>query len=247
MNNYNFKENNAWNSINESVKDIYGWSPIEQLYSLYMLELFTQNLEGDIVEVGSWGGRSSIALALSAKDSGKSKVYAIDYFPNASDWAENEDGTYSFTLDLMNQIIPGHKQQTVWKEPFENSIQPFYNEHPNLLEYFKANINRCRLSEFVKPFRGNSGMFLESVPKDFKCRLVFIDGEHSYSAVKTDVVNFKKYLIPGGIICFDDAFTTYDGVDAAINEMIIESGEFHSFRKLTRKLFIAIKNTDECK
>ncbi len=241
MNIKKYKEENVWNSITEDVKDIYGWSPIEQLYSLNMLGLLTQDLEGDILEIGSWGGRSAVALGLSAKESGKSQVHCIDYFPDASDWSVNEDGTYSFTVDLENHILPGHKQQTVWKEPFEESIKPFYDEHPNLLEYFNENINKCGLSEFIKPFRGNIQMFLNTVSEDFKCRLAFIDGEHSYNAVKSDIANIQNHLVHNGIISFDDAFTSYDGVDTAINEMIIESGNFYNFRKLTRKLFIAFK------
>ena len=84
-------------------------------------------------------------------------------------------------------------------------------------------------------------MFLNTVSEDFKCRLAFIDGEHSYNAVKSDIANIQNHLVHNGIISFDDAFTSYDGVDTAINEMIIESGNFYNFRKLTRKLFIAFK------
>jgi hypothetical protein len=235
------EKNIAWDIISDSVKDVNGWSPIDQLYSLYLIGLLTQNLKGDIVEIGAWGGRSTIALALSAKAAGHSVVHSIDYFPNRNEWSQNEDGSYSFNVKLNGKSIPGYKRQTVWKKPFEEAILPFYKKHPNLFKYYKENIRRCGLTEYVKPFRGNSELFAEGRKKDFKCRLLYIDGEHSYEGVKADIKNFSKKLVKNGAICFDDAFTCYDGVDKAIKEMIIDSGQFYSFNKLTRKLFIAFK------
>lgn len=235
------KEHNVWDTISNCVKDIHGWSPVEQLYSLYLLGLLTQNLEGDFVEIGAWGGRSAIALGLAAKQLNNTCVHSIDYFPNIDDWKENIDGTYSFNIKFNGNIIDGHKQQTVWKEPFENSILPFYKKHPHLLDYFIKNIQECGLKNIVKPFKGNSEIFIKSLPNDFKCKLVYIDGEHSSQAVKTDIVSLKNHIVENGIICFDDAFSGYLGVDEAIEKLVINSGEFYSFVKLTRKLFIAFK------
>lgn len=232
---------NAWDRITENVKNVFGWSPIEQLYSLYVTSLLNRHLEGDIIEVGSWGGRSSIALGLSALESQGTTVHAIDYFPNKEDWKENSDGTYSFMIEIDGKRIPGHNLQTVWKEPFENSIAPFYRDHPNMIEYFRSNITNAGLKDRVRPFKGNAQYFALQVPYDFKCRMVYIDGEHSYESVKNDIETLSKFLVKDGIICFDDAFTSYDGVDKAITECVIQSGRFHSFAKLTRKLFIARK------
>ena len=46
------------------------------LYSL----CYMQDLEGDVVEVGSWQGRSSTFLARAVKESRNGKFYAIDHF-----------------------------------------------------------------------------------------------------------------------------------------------------------------------
>lgn len=46
------------------------------LYSL----CYMQDLEGDVVEIGSWQGRSSTFLARAVKESGNGKFYAIDHF-----------------------------------------------------------------------------------------------------------------------------------------------------------------------
>lgn len=46
----------------------------------YFLISFSQSLAGDIVEVGCWQGRSTIALAQGCKDSRNGRVHAIDHF-----------------------------------------------------------------------------------------------------------------------------------------------------------------------
>ena len=231
---------NAWDRITASVKDVFGWSPIEQLYSLYLLAATTEHLGGDIIEVGSWGGRSAIALGLAAAN-GPRKVHAIDYFPDWKDWYRNPNGTFSFETTVNGKPVPGHATQTVWKEPFENQIAPFYHEHPHLQEYFEKNVAAAGLQNTVHAFKGNSLLFAQTAPKDLRASLVYIDAEHSYEAVRDDIERLTPFLLPGGFICFDDAFTSYEGVDRAITEHVIHSGLFHSPRQLTRKLFAAVK------
>ena len=46
------------------------------LYSL----CYMQDLEGDVVEIGSWQGRSSTFLVRAVKESGNGNFYAIDHF-----------------------------------------------------------------------------------------------------------------------------------------------------------------------
>lgn len=229
------------NQIEQMVEDVHGWSPIDQLYSLFLLVYSTSNLEGDIVEVGSWAGRSALVLGTAAKYIGNIKVHAIDYFPNKEDWYENYDDTYSFQIPINNTRYLGHDKQTVWKEPYEEAILPFYKKHPNLLKHFEENLLRNNLVEFVKPFKGNSELFTNKINENFKCRFLYLDGEHSYESVRNDITNLSKYLVKDGIICFDDAFTSYGGVDEAINELIIHSDKFYLPIKVTRKLFVAKK------
>ena len=47
--------------------------------NLYML-CYMQQLAGDVVEIGSWQGRSTIFLGNAVKDSGNGTMYAIDHF-----------------------------------------------------------------------------------------------------------------------------------------------------------------------
>lgn len=65
--------------ISSSSNQIYGMIPNrigEELFTL----AYMQNLRGDIVEIGSWQGKSTYFLGLAAKLSENGKVWAIDHF-----------------------------------------------------------------------------------------------------------------------------------------------------------------------
>jgi predicted O-methyltransferase YrrM len=230
--------------IEQRVANIPGWSPIDQLYTLFNLVYLTAGLEGDIVEVGSWCGRSSSILGMAAKLIGNTKVLCVDLFPNKSDWHQNEDGSYSFKVNLAGGLYGGYQEQTVWKEPFEKDIAPLYEKHNGILDHFNETMAQCQLEDIVKTYRGDSAAFLKSIDhesQDFKCKLIFIDGDHSYGAVCQDIKNTEKYLVKGGWICFDDAFSYYDGVNQAITDLVINNPDYELGQQMTRKFFVARK------
>jgi len=88
------------NQIEKMAQEIPGWSPVDQLYTLFNLAYLTADLKGDIVEIGSWCGRSASVLATAARLIGSTKVFCIDLFPEKNDWHKNEDGSYSFDLNI---------------------------------------------------------------------------------------------------------------------------------------------------
>ena len=51
----------------------------------------------------------------------------------------------------------------------------------------------------------------------------------------------KPRLVNGGWICFDDAFSCYEGVNQAIRELILADPQFDLCQQMTRKLFVARK------
>jgi len=227
--------------IEEIVKDIPGWSPVEQLYTLFNLVYLTSDLEGDIVEIGSWCGRSASVLGTAARLIGSTKLICIDLFPAKKDWTQNEDGSYSAEVTIENEIYEAYKVQTVWKEPYQRDIAPIYEKYNSVFDVFTETIFKNNLQDLVKVYRGNSAGFISSVDKDFKSKLVFIDGEHSYACVCQDIKNMEKYLVEGGWICFDDAFSSFDDVSRAIEDLVINNPDYELCQQMTRKFFIARK------
>lgn len=228
----------------ELERDIPGWSPTDQLHTLFTMVMMSAGMPGDVLELGSWCGRSAAAFGLAAKLCGKTKVYCVDLFPEKNDWLRNADGTYSMTVRLDGEEFRAYHHQTVWKEPFERDIAPLYVEHQGILEIFTQHIGRLGLDDVVIPYRGALAGFLDRQPHPRNYRLAFIDGDHGYDAVCADIRRVQKVLLPGGWICFDDAFASYEGVDRAISDLILSDPGFDVAQQMTRKLFVARKRSN---
>lgn len=217
-----------------------GWTPHDQLLALHALALGTAHLPGDLLELGSWCGRSAVALGLAAAATGV-RVHCIDLFPARDDWSRNADGSYSLSVRLPEGVIDAYTTQTVWKEPFERDIAPLYARFAGTLDVFRDTIARHGLAGSVRDYRGTSAMLESAIDPAIRLRLAFVDGDHGYDAVCRDIDRIAARLVPGGWLCFDDAFTSYEGVDRAIRDRVLESGRFDATAQLTRKMFVARK------
>ncbi len=222
-------------------QEIPGWSPADQLYALFSMVYLTAGLPGDVLELGSWCGRSSVALGLAAQLCGNTRVFCVDLFPGKNDWHQNEDGSYSMTVTLDGGVVKAYHQQTVWQEPFERDIAPLYQNHPGILGIFHENVARNELGQVIVSHKGTLASFLVARGLHTEFRLAFIDGDHGYDAVRNDICLVDNVLVPGGWICLDDAFTSYDGVNRAIEELILASPRYELGQQVTRKMFVARK------
>lgn len=229
----------AMQRIEQAVSGVPGWSPLDQLFALNLLAASSGNLAGEVVELGSWCGRSAIALALGVSASRSPRVHCIDLFPSRADWYRNDDGTYSMRVLINGRYVDAYDQQTVWAEPFERDIAPLYERYESVYDAFREHTARAGVDHLVQAFRGCLSDFLREQGEGFRCRLAFLDGHHSHQAVLQDIDAISPHLVPGGWLCFDDAFSGYEGVDRAIMERVANDPRFDFRCQLTRKMFVA--------
>ncbi len=230
--------------LEEMVNNIPGWSPIDQLYTLHLLGLATAHLEGDFIEVGSWCGRSGVVLGEAARSIGNTRIHCIDLFPERNDWRQSSDGSYYFEVQVNGRLHRAHQEQTVWANAFENQVARIYDEFDSPLDCFEKQIKHYDLGEIIRIHRGDSLTFASTLPSNFRCKLAFIDGDHGYKAVCQDIKIVKDHLVPGGWICFDDAFSSYEWVNRAIRDLILSDQQFDLCQQMTRKLFVARKKAN---
>ena len=69
----------------------------------------------------------------------------------------------------------------------------------------------------LNPIQGYSNLVHTQI-KDAYFDLIFIDADHSYSAVKQDIINYQPKLKQGGILSGHDI--DFPGVNQAVNEML---------------------------
>jgi len=227
--------------LEEMVKDIPGWSPVDQLYTLHLLGLATAHLPGDFVEIGSWCGRSGVVLGAAARTIGNTRVHCLDLFPRRSDWKTHPDGSYYLEVEINGKLHRANQEQTVWASAFDTQVSPIYLEFDSPLACFEKQIKRFDLGEIIRLHHGNSSTFAAGLSNGFECKLAFIDGDHGYQAVCQDINMIKNCLVEGGWICFDDAFSSYEWVNRAIGDLILADPQFDLCQQMTRKLFVARK------
>lgn len=146
-----------------------------------------------VIEIGSWKGRSTKAMALSVLG----VVYAVDH------WLEGAS--------------PSAPRRTVdhdWVEATMRGSKAIMNEfHINLADEI---ISRKCIST------GKSSQESIGMVKDLldgrKADMVFIDGDHEYAEVKRDIELYRPLLAEGGLLCGHDY--PWPGVWKAATELV---------------------------
>lgn len=235
-----FTRFDAETTLRDVADRVPGWTPFEQLLALFTLGCSLPG-QADLLEIGSWCGRSMVALGLAAKISGRGHVHAVDAFPERDDWYRNDDGTYSFEVRTATETIPGLTDQRVWAEPFVRDILPLYDRWGSPFRAFETFRAEFALDRVVTAYRMSAAAFVAGPGRTHRYRLAFIDGEHSDAAVRHDLDAAWSRLVPGGAVCLDDAFTCYAGVDSAIDAHVASRPDVAAATSLTRKMFAVIK------
>jgi predicted O-methyltransferase YrrM len=88
---------------------------------------------------------------------------------------------------------------------------------------FTENLTRVGVFDHVKPRVATS---LEAAAgwDGRPIRLLFIDGDHAYDAVKADLEAWLPFVAPGGYVVFDDVIDAFPGVQQLFAEATAETG-----------------------
>lgn len=152
----------------EKIDKIKGWLSFEESFLLYS-SAKTIGPDESIIEIGSYEGRSTVALGKALKMESRDTaqfVYSID--PHTGDITEVEEG---LEINTWNNFI--------------------------------SNVNNCDLQDVIIPIRLTSDAAVGHLAC-VRAGLIFIDGWHSYEAVKGDIRNYLPLTTPQGIVIFDD-------------------------------------------
>lgn len=220
----------------ERVHNIPGYTPMDELHALYLTALMSAHLEGDIVEIGSWCGRSAVVLAAAAEGS---KVHCIDLFPDPRDWFRSESGGWSSStnIDFVNHF--SHLAPTVPDRIFEAEVLPVYQKYGSLTAAFAIHTEPEK--DTIVAHRGTSTTFFSKQSLGFKIRMAFIDGGHSYEDVTRDIENVEPHLVSGSYICFDDFSGDFPSVVKGVQDRIIGSDKYCDIHHTCNRLLTARK------
>ena len=91
-----------------------GRTPAEQLFALYAAAAFDLARVGDLVEIGAWCGRSTVALGLAAQATG-CRLHTVDIFPERDDWQCSADGSWSIKTVIDGETVEALSDATCWR------------------------------------------------------------------------------------------------------------------------------------
>ncbi len=208
--------------IDDVIAHVPGFLGKKELMDLYDIVSSGLSRKTNLVEVGSWCGRSSIVIGRAARNSyHNARVHCVDLFPHRCDWAMNLDGSWSICIDQGN-ISAYVKEHRIYKRTFEERFLPCYRDNDDLLAIFRKNIATFGLGETILPFKGTLDQFLAETfiqSADF----IFIDADHDYDAVRRDLRYALSIIAVDGILCIDDVTDEWFAVKRAVNEILNRS------------------------
>lgn len=146
-----------------------------------------------VVEVGTWKGRSALALARACPNA---EIVCIDTWQGSPEmWLDRYDSTRYGALRMRHGV-------------------------PQLAFEFLANVVRAGLQERITPLCAPSSVGLEILRRlDARPDLVFLDGSHEEEAVWSDIRAAQR-LSPQ-FICGDDYDVgSWPGVVNAVNRLL---------------------------
>lgn len=165
----------------ERLRHIEGWRYRQDLALLYTLARDVPGEEA-VLEIGSYRGLSTTALALGIQDRSRpTALHAVD--PHTGDRQDLERSG----LDLK----------------------------PSEME-FRRNIERAGVAELVVAHVMTSDELAGRWERP-ALRVLFIDGWHSYDAVRKDIANFAPLVTSSGVVLIDDHLN-YEDVRRAVDD-----------------------------
>ncbi len=180
--------------LRERTEVIPGYLHPNEGYVLYALAA-----EGDgagaIVELGSLFGKSTCWLAAGSKSTHREKVTAIDLFS----FMPEDNSRETAMGGAVGEIPPGTSE----KEAIETHAQVTDPANRGRsLHLFEDFIRLMGLDDHVEPVVASS----EEAARgwDGSIRLLFVDADHAYEAVKRDVELWSPHVVTGGYMAFHD-------------------------------------------
>jgi len=182
-----------------------GWLSEPEAAYLAQLVRGIAGLGGSFLEVGSFQGRSAVAIGIEVKKL-NSRLYCIDIW--------NKKTTEKEEMECR-EILEGYRNMP-------RVVGKFFKGDRYLI--FTENIKARGLCNTIIPIIGLSA----AIRKTWKnpLRFVFIDGNHEYEYVRDDC-QWRQFLVGGGIIAFHD-FTNSSSVRKAVDEIMNNDPNFET-------------------
>lgn len=161
----------------------------EKLRALYEIARYCP--QGDVVEIGSWWGKSAFIFLHLAQHYGIGKVLCVDPWSDAHLVQDDKNGL----VDMASAQLSAEEALSVFEI--------------NLLPYSQGDMNYLRMPSTAgaDQYRRTTDVQTPAFGKTSytgRIALLHVDGNHSYDNVKADVEAWSGLVLPGGWMVIDD-------------------------------------------
>jgi hypothetical protein len=193
-------------SLFRHAESIPGMCDHEKIFALY--EIARRSPVGDIVEIGSWWGKSAFVLARLARCYGIGNLLCVD------PWS-NEHLVQNDALGLVDAEAARMDAEEALAV-FEMNLLPYSSNHINYLRMPST----MGASHYLEQQSATTSSF-GTTTYHGRIALLHIDGNHSYAAAKADIASWSGSVMRGGWIIIDDYIWPYgDGPQRAGDEYL---------------------------
>ena len=174
-------------------------------------EIARHGVSGDIVEIGSWWGKSAFVLARLARCYEIGNLLCVDPWSNEHLVQNDEQGL----VDSGSAQVDAAEALVV----FEMNLLPYSSNHVNYLRmpstegarHYREHRSAATASFGTTTYRGHVA-------------ILHIDGNHAYAAVKADIASWSSLVARGGWMILDDYIWPFgDGPRRAGDEFLAEN------------------------
>lgn len=172
-----------------------------------LLEIARHSVKGDIVEIGSWWGKSAFILARLARCFDIGRLLCVD------PWANEHLIQGEKMVDSGSAQVSAEEAFTI----FQIGLLPFNDHHMNYL--------RMPSVEGAKHYGSNRSVNTDAfglTEYSGKISILHIDGNHAYEAAKADVQAWQGFVASGGWIIVDDYIWPYGDGPRKVGDELLE-------------------------
>jgi cephalosporin hydroxylase len=176
-----------------------------------LCEIARYSPQGDIVEIGSWWGKSAFVLARLARCFHIGSLLCVDPWTNELLVSKDADAMVSKAFAAVDA---------------DEALKVF---EMNLLPYSAGHVNYLRMPSTAGALQYKEGRSISTDAfgtTDYrgKIAILHIDGNHSYPDVTADIAAWSGFVRDGGWIILDDYNWAYgNGPQRAADEFLDES------------------------
>ncbi len=166
---------------------------------------------GDVVEIGSWWGKSAFILARLAHCYNIGNLLCVDPWSNEHLVQHDEKGL----VDSGSAEMDANEAINV----FEINLLPYNFNHINYLR-----MPSVEGAKHYSQHKNATTASFGSTNYSGHIAILHIDGNHSYAAAKADIVSWGHFVVKGGWIIFDDYIWPYgDGPQRVGDEFLVDN------------------------